>query len=289
MGGMHRSGTTLVADLISRNSVASGLSGTGVPMDEGEHIQDVYVRAWHRTDDWAFDSRLHVTENDITPDAAMRLWMSWSPYWDLSKRLLVEKSPRNLTKTRYLQALYPGARFVVVTRHPVIQALAVRKWATGRTGRWGIGFTHLVEHWLHAHDLFMQDAAHIEHLHVIRYELLMRHPTAELGRLSAFLGVPGKPVATVQASRSSGYERTWKSGRIDLLRQVSEHVNRSPASLWATKGEFARKVSDSLLLPRYRELIRERLGDRIRQHGYDVDRLDDVTPWDPVPKERMAP
>ena len=37
----------------------------------------------------------------------------------MSEPVLVEKSPPNLVRTRFLQALFPDARQIVVTRHPI--------------------------------------------------------------------------------------------------------------------------------------------------------------------------
>src|SRR5690606_41973960 len=65
----------------------------------------------------SFHPQAHLTEEDAqrVPDAGERLWRSWSPYWDLDRTVLVEKSPPNLMKMRYFQEIFPRSRFVVVT------------------------------------------------------------------------------------------------------------------------------------------------------------------------------
>ena len=45
LAGLHRSGTTLLARLLAAHPDISGLSGTGVPADEGQHLQSVYPAA----------------------------------------------------------------------------------------------------------------------------------------------------------------------------------------------------------------------------------------------------
>ena len=45
IGGVHRSGTTLVGRLLAEHDGASGFADTGVPADEGQHLQSVYAPA----------------------------------------------------------------------------------------------------------------------------------------------------------------------------------------------------------------------------------------------------
>lgn len=288
IGGLHRSGTALVARIIGSSPDASGLTGTGTSMDEGQHIQDAYPGALGNTSQWSFHPQAHLTEEDArrTPDAAERIWQSWSPYWDLDRRVLVEKSAPNLTKTRYLQELFPKARFVVVTRHPVVQALAVRKWATRTHGRFTYGFPRLVEHWVHAHDVFAQDALHIENLLVLRYEHLMREPVRELDRLARFLDLDladGGRVRAMDTDRSSRYAELWETGgRGRLAGRVRHHLAHLGSRRGTPRGDLVRDVTDVALLPRYRSVVSEHLGERIRAHGYDLDVLDRAVPWAPA-------
>ena len=43
------------------------------------------------------------------------------PFWNMSKRVLVEKSPRHTIMTRFLQALATpeASRFLIIMRHPL--------------------------------------------------------------------------------------------------------------------------------------------------------------------------
>ena len=45
LAGLHRSGTTLLARLLASHPEVSGFSDTGVPADEGQHLQTVYPAA----------------------------------------------------------------------------------------------------------------------------------------------------------------------------------------------------------------------------------------------------
>lgn len=280
VGGMHRSGTTLVADMIGTSPLASGLTGTGVSMDEGQHLQDVYVGGRGRVDRWALRPEAHLTEPDARPDTAARLWSAWAPYWDLDKQLLVEKSPPNLTKTRFLQTAFPGAKFVVVTRHPVVQALAIRKWAKPGTGRFGFRWPGLVEHWLHAHDLFRADAGRLRNVKVLRYEHLMTDPRREVAGLAEFLGTPIDTTSMVEGGRSTEYQHVWSGAtRGRVVRHARSLVTGQETRRWHGRQALLRDMVDAVMIPSQRRLIEDRFGDRIRQHGYDLATLDDAEHW----------
>ena len=96
----------------------------------------------------------------------------------------MEKTPSNLLKMRFLQALFPGSSFVVVLRHPVAEAMALRArgWSRRSVGR-------LVDHWVRAHEVMAEDLPLIERVVVVRYEDLVTQPADVLGALQAFLGL----------------------------------------------------------------------------------------------------
>ena len=95
IGGLHRSGTTPLARWLAAHPAVSGLSGTGVYEDEGQHLQSVYpiAGAHGGPGRFALDPAARLTEDSplVTPDAARRLIDAWSPYWDTSRRVLLEK------------------------------------------------------------------------------------------------------------------------------------------------------------------------------------------------------
>lgn len=244
VAGLHRSGTTPTTRLLGGHPQVSALSRTGVTEDEGQHLQQVYPagRVHGGPGRFAFAPASHLTEASplATPDSAARLLAAWAPYWDTSRPVLVEKSPPNLVMTRFLQALFPGARFVVVVRHPVAVALATAKWA-GLTP-----VSRLVEHWLAAYEVFLADAPHLHQVHVVRYEELVADPVRALGDVGAFLDLTGPiPAEAVDRRRGNAYADRWA----ELQR------SRSPLHRLAVR--------------RVREL-----APRVARFGYDVDDLE---------------
>jgi hypothetical protein len=183
--------------------------------DEGQHLQSVYptARAYGGPGRFALDpgSRLVEDSSLVTPDAGRRLIDAWSPYWDLSKPVLLEKSPPNLVRMRFLRALFPRARFIVVTRHPVAVAMATRKWTRATMGS-------LVFNWVSGHRHLSDDAAVVGGVALVRYEDLMSDPKTELDRLFAFLSLePHDASCQVQTGLNEAYfsefiarSRSWR-------------------------------------------------------------------------------
>ncbi len=254
VAGLHRSGTSPTARLLSAHPQVSGITASGATEDEGQHLQDVYpaARTFGGAGKFAFSPASHLTEASplATPANADRLFASWAPYWDLTRPVLVEKSPPNLVMTRFLQALYPDARFVVVVRHPVVVALSTSKWS---------GFTPLrtlVEHWVTAHEIFLADAAHLRRVHVVTYERLVSDPGGTLDAVGAFLGLDGPiPRESVDAARSNSYVQRW-------------------AELQASRNPLHRRALSRM---------RRELGDRVERFGYRLDDLDDVRGFPALP------
>jgi hypothetical protein len=216
VGGLHRSGTTPLARALAAHPEVSGLSGTGVPEDEGQHLQDVYPAAkrWGGSGHFARDARSHILESSplATPANAERLVAAWAPYWDLEKKCLLEKSPPNLIMGRFLQELFPDAYFVMVIRHPVTVALSTRKWTRllSRNPRKFATLSMLVEHWLLAHQLFALDRPHLRRVHVVRYEELVAVPEKTLAGVQQFLGLEETiPSGLIQPTHSAHYQAQW--------------------------------------------------------------------------------
>ena len=213
VGGLHRSGTTLFAKLLTGHPDVSGLSDTGVWEDEGQHLQDVYPPAadFGGLGRFAFADRAHMTERSALVSGLnrQRLLRAWGPYWDTSSALLVEKSPPNLIRFRFLQALFPGARSIAVIRHPIPVSYATqrlhRPWDRPTVYR-------LIDHWIRAHQIFEDDARFLDDVIVVRYEDLTTNTADVLGRVAKELAIPPRFPAlpiVVQTDRSERYFTKW--------------------------------------------------------------------------------
>lgn len=238
VAGLHRSGTSLLFQCLRDHPEISGFENTGVPEDEGQHLQSVYkpAHAFGRPGTFGFNPDAYLTESSpLVSDASREcLFREWSQWWDLGKPVLLEKSPANLVRSRFLQAMFPESRFVIITRHPIANAYATQKWS--RTPLYS-----LVRHWLVCHERFEEDRPQLRRAMVLRYEDFVRDPDSVLSDVFAFLDL------------SSHQTR----------RDVRPDINRRYLARWEKRRQ-------SLMSAPYLALMRRHFEARLRPFGYSL-------------------
>ncbi|MHC0052115.1 sulfotransferase family protein [Actibacterium sp. D379-3] len=194
--GLHRSGTTLLEQMLSALYDVAVLRADAVPENEGQFLQDVYPRAGLHGGPgrFAFDRAMYPAPPPPDKAAALkqRLMCCWTPWIDGEGRSFVEKSPPNITKIGWLRAVFPGARFIIISRDPRAVAAATQKWS-------GLSISEMVLHWNAAYTAAL-DAAGDDCLFVT-YESLCDDPMRVLNRLGAALSLPQREKALVLPGR----------------------------------------------------------------------------------------
>lgn len=250
--GLHRSGTSVLHRSLRDHPDISGFHDTPSPEDEGMHLQTVYPPSgrYGGAGAFGFHPEAHLTESSplVTEANREQLFREWSPYWDLSRTYLLEKSPPNLIRTRFLQAMFPESSFVVVLRHPLAVSYATKAWYRRYRVDWR-RLPGILEHWLVCHELFRADRPNLERSCVLKYEEFVAAPQDTVDRVYGFLGVPSRPVEQeVTTAINERYFARW----------------RHDASRWPSRMTTAR------LVDRYEE--------RVRSFGYSLVDLDWVGP-----------
>jgi Sulfotransferase family len=254
VGGLHRSGTTLLARAIAKHDEVSGFRKTEALANEGQFLQSVYpiAREFGGTGRFGFDERSHMTEDSPLATEANRdtLLAEWGRYWNLERPVLVEKSPPNLLKLRFLQALFPEASFVVIMRHPIVVSYATQKWSE-------TSLESLLEHWHVCHEIFLEDAPRVRRLVLVRYEDFVADPAGVVGRIQERLGLaPLEAAFKARTGINDDYFKRWSARlrprqrrqHLELARRYEERANRFGYSLLEPErdAEPASEVSELL-------------------------------------------
>jgi len=224
---------------LREHPMISGFRDTGVPENEGQFLQSVYLPR-SQPGAFGFDRRAHMTEDDVlvTEENRRKVFSSWLRYWDISRPLLLEKSPPNLIRMRFLQAMFPEAYFIVMIRHPVPSAFITREWTGPGAGalarivrrrrKCSPGFAvrlffrrtlwSLMDHWTTCHDIFLEDRKHIRRLCVLKYEDVVKDPDECLREVYGFLGVGyhrerfhGESYERIRPDVNERYFRMWNA------------------------------------------------------------------------------
>jgi hypothetical protein len=186
----------------------SGFRNTGVPEDEGQHLQTVFppAKAYGGPGRFGFVPEAHLTEESslITLANKHRLFEEWSRYWDITRTYLLEKSPPNIIRTRFLQSVFPGSYFIVIYRHPIAVSLATAKWTDS-------SLDSLVKHWLQCHRLFELDRPHLRNVLTIKYEDLIADTQATLQRVYRFLGLAAHASSPLNPAGNDRYFDDWRA------------------------------------------------------------------------------
>lgn len=242
--GLHRSGTSVLFRSLRDHPEVSGFQGTDSPEDEGMHLQTVYPPSgrYGGAGSFGFHPEAHLTESSSLVSEANRrkLFSEWSRYWDLDKTYLLEKSPPNIIRTRFLQAMFPNSYFIIMLRHPLAVSYATQKWYRRYRINWR-GFPRIFEHWLVCHETFLADQRHLNNSLVVKYEEFVADPYRWVNGAYRFLGL-------------SDYS---------INQKILPDVNKRYFQIWK------KKLSGTFTGPLNRTLI-QRYEKRVRCFGYSL-------------------
>ena len=184
ISGLHRSGTSLFYKILDKQEQFSALSNTNEIEDEGQFVQSVYLPAYKFGGVGRFgfnkESRLDEKSILINNENRTKLFKEWSKYWNTEKKYLVEKSPPNIIRTRFLQEMFPESYFINITRHPIATSLATQKWSK-------TSLDSLINHWIVCHKIYEDDKKFLKRSINFKYEDLIENTDKTLKIISEFL------------------------------------------------------------------------------------------------------
>jgi hypothetical protein len=285
VGGVHRSGTSLVASCLAGHSMVGGFTNTGTQQDEGQFLQNVYpnVNQLGGAGMFSFHGAAHMTESAdwLTQDNIKNLRDSWERMWPEDKSCVVEKTPQNLIMARAIQEVYSDAMFVFVLRHPIVNALAVRKWSHS-------SMTSLAIHWLRCHNWLVEDLPKIKNYIIVNYEDFVSRPQEICDIIWERSGFASEKVNNrVTTNSNASYESKWKEiqsrSRLKLDGQELDQ-NTLPID-YRVRLAYSRRVIKYLVRPfwgadveltfghREYETLRIEFAKEFERFGYKFDDL----------------
>jgi hypothetical protein len=250
--GLHRSGTSVLFRSLRDHPEVSGFQGTASPEDEGMHLQTVYPPSgrYGGAGAFGFHPEAHLIESSplVSEENRRKLFSEWSQYWELNKVYLLEKSPPNIIRTRFLQAMFPNSYFIVMLRHPLAVSYATQKWYRKYKINWR-GFPRILEHWLVCHEIFQEDQKHLKNSFVVKYEEFVAEPHTWVNNMYHFLGLSD----------------------FSISQKILSNVNQKYFKIWN------QKLSGLFSGPTNRRLI-NLYEERMRCFGYSLTDLDWIGP-----------
>jgi len=230
--GLHRSGTTMLANLLKEQPEISGFSNTGAPMDEGQYLQSVF-KPFDAVGRYSLDPRSHKTEKCelATQSFRKQLLREWTPFWNEEKAVLMEKSPGNILRSRLLQYYFPDSAFILIVRHPVAACLAAQKWKR----RLPLSVSLL--NWVRSHRIIIRDSRYLKRFMSLRYEDFVQSPSSFLKDISEFLNIKIEPPSfSIESGVNEKYFEAWRMRwNAGLLQKLD---------IFASSRVFERAVND---------------------------------------------
>ena len=213
--GLHRSGTSLLYKILKEQKGISGMENTKVPEDEGQHLQSIFLpaKAFGGPGEFGFNKDALLNENSklITNENKERLFQEWAKYWDLDNEFLIEKSPPNLIRTLFLQAMFPNSYFITIYRHPVATSLATKKWSK-------TSHHSLIKHWIICHQQYLNDKTKLKNKLDIKYEDLIDNSSNTLDKIEMFLGIEIKQsTLEIRKGVNDKYFKIWRKHKKSIF------------------------------------------------------------------------
>lgn len=209
--GCYNSGTTLLAQMLGEHPRISALPTEGqfltdqLPADYDYGIPRMWVM---REDLW------RLTEDDAGPDVT-RLKKEWAIRLDTKRDFLLEKSPPNAARTRWLQKHFENAHFIAIVRNGYAVAQGIRRKAEPRHLREGWPIEACATQWARSNEILLEDSTRLNKVLWVTYEDLTEAPARELGRMFSFLGVDPAEMPAAGTKSYRVHEREEKVGNLN--------------------------------------------------------------------------
>jgi hypothetical protein len=184
--GCYNSGTTLIADVLGEHPQIAALP------DEGQYLTDQLLldykiglpRMWVGREDL-----FRMDETSTGPDV-QRMRKEWAMRLPHKAPVVLEKTPANMARTRWLQANFPNAHFVGILRNPYAVIDGIRRKADPQHLATGWPIEMCARQWARSNEVLAEDATHLDRFMWLRYEDFVNATAESIARVLEFVGLP---------------------------------------------------------------------------------------------------
>ena len=237
VGGLHKSGTTLFHDILANSTQVSSLCDRGLPCGEGQYIQsqllpDIYYGEIL----FGLSTEAYLTETSFSnPDIiGEKMFCEWKRYWQIKSEYLLEKSPINVVRTRFLQRVFPKSIYIVLIRDPRTAYIAAKK------NMRRITMETYFRNWVAIYNTFLEDQHYLTNSMLVQYENLLSYPTDIIDECKATLCIDLPDCgAVINCDTDEKYRTQWNvlySEHAQLLDKVV--MPKWSEKLGYTTGKF---------------------------------------------------
>jgi hypothetical protein len=174
--GLNNSGTSILHRILRSHPLVRRL-----PL-EGQALTRALPHERAHGVDRNFTSRpdLFRWTEKSDPAPALRIRYDWSYHYARQPGVLLEKSPPNTLRARWLQRHFQPSRFIAIIRHPYAVCEGIRR-------ERGYPIEEIALHWVRGNECLLSDIPLLEWCLLLSYEDLCERPEEHLDRIERFL------------------------------------------------------------------------------------------------------
>ena len=220
--GCYNSGTTICRDVLGIHPEISCLPREGVRFTS--LLPRPEERGWTRM--WVGCPEYMKMPAVNQEKIAAKIKKDWSPWWDKSKTVFLEKSITNVTRMKWLDDNFENAYFLGITRnaYPVIEGIRRRAFPSGEAkdilGSEKYSLEMTAGQWVDANSRLLEGQKVVKNCHIIKYENLVEDPETTLDGLWRFLDI------TPEEVRFDGINLSIGNRQIQLKNMNQESISR---------------------------------------------------------------
>jgi hypothetical protein len=174
--GLNNSGTSLLANILGQHPQIRRLPSAG----QGLTSALPQARALGLSRNWTKQPEYFRWTELSDAHSVARIRYDWARHYPQRPGILLEKSPPNTMRSRWLQHNFQPCRFLAIVRNPYAVCEGIRR-------REGIGLEDAALHWKRGNEILLNDLPFLKQCLFFSYEAFCAEPEEHLQIIETFL------------------------------------------------------------------------------------------------------